>query len=90
VAAGYLDSPQLFDILGRLCLEHLELEIAYRSYQNAKNLSMVLTIESFKHESETNVLLGNIAMIFGLYDQAQDFFLKSSKPLLALDMRSDI
>lgn len=31
---------------------------------------MVLTIDSFKHETETNVLLGNIAMIFGKYDEA--------------------
>ena len=90
VAAGYLGENELFDILGRRCLEHLELDIAERSYQNAKNLSMVLTIDSFKHETETNILLGNVAMIFGMYDLAQEFFLKSSKPLLALDLRCDI
>jgi len=90
VAAGYIDAPILYSVLGKKCLENLELDIAYRSYQKGKNLSMVLTIESFKHETETNVLLGHVAMIFGLYDVAENFFLKSSKPALALDMRCDI
>ena len=86
----YLDEPSLYEILGRQCLEHLELDLAHRCYQKAQNLSVVLTIESFKHENETNILLGNVAMIFGQYDIAQEYFLKSSKPLLALDLRCDI
>ena len=95
VAASFIDNNEelyeaLVSALGRKALENLELELAYTCYQRLQNLSMCLFIDSFKHESETNILYGNIAMIFGQYDQAQEFFLKSNKPILALEMRCDI
>lgn len=55
-----------------------------------KNLSMVLTIQEFFHENERSLLTGNIAMVLGKYDIAQEHYLKSSEPLNALEMRSDI
>jgi WD repeat-containing protein 19 len=61
----------LFDALGRRCLQSLEFDVAIRAFQHADNLSMVLTIQGFKEESEKNILLGNVAMILGEYDLAQ-------------------
>lgn len=51
---------------------------------------MVLTIQGFKDESEKNILQGHVAMILGEYELAQELFLKSTQPNLALDMRCDI
>ena len=89
-AAGFLKENYLFESLGRKCLQALEFNVALRSFQSANNLSMVLTIQSFSDEGEKNILLGNVAMILGEYDLAQELFLKSSKPILALNMRCDI
>ncbi len=69
-AAKFLQVQQLYDILGRKALEFLELDVALKAFQNAKNLSMVLTLQSFQHENEKNLLFGNIAMILGHYDLA--------------------
>lgn len=51
---------------------------------------MVLTIEPLLHENERDLLIGHIAMVLGKYDLAQEYYLKSSEPLNALDMRCDI
>ena len=89
-AAGYLKETYLFEALGRKCLQALDFNVALRAFQSANNLSMVLTIQSFNDEGEKSILLGNVGMILGDYDLAQELFLKSSKPILALNMRCDI
>jgi WD repeat-containing protein 19 len=55
-----------------------------------KNVGMVYSIQSIKHETEKLVLMGHVASILFKHDIAQDAFLKSSKPELALDMRMDL
>jgi WD repeat-containing protein 19 len=90
LAASLFNVPLLFDVLGRKCLENLETEVAIRAFQYAGNLSMVYSIESFKLETEKNILLGHVACIFGQYDLAQECFLKSSNPILALELRCDL
>lgn len=85
-----MNNPMLYDQLGRKALEYLELDLALQAFQLAKNLSMVLTIKSFSNENEKKVICGNVAMILGNYDSAQDFYMKSTRQLNALDMRCDI
>jgi WD repeat-containing protein 19 len=51
---------------------------------------MVMTIMSFKEEKEKALLFAYVAMILGQYDLAEEFFLKSSNPKGALELRSDI
>ena len=55
-----------------------------------KNVGMVYWIEAIKDESEKNVLMGHVASILFKHDVAQEFFMKSSKPELALEMRMDL
>jgi len=55
-----------------------------------KNVGMVYSIASIKHESEKNILMGHIASILFKHDVAQACFLKSSKKELALEMRMDL
>ncbi|EAR82687.2 WD40 repeat protein (macronuclear) [Tetrahymena thermophila SB210] len=90
IAAQFLHNAVLYKELGRKALEFVDLDVALKSYQLAGSLSMVMTIQSFQHINEKNIIYGNIAMILGQYDLAQELFLKSSQPILALEMRSDI
>eukprot|EP00357_Protocruzia_adherens_P031508 CAMPEP_0115034576 /NCGR_PEP_ID=MMETSP0216-20121206/40747_1 /TAXON_ID=223996 /ORGANISM="Protocruzia adherens, Strain Boccale" /LENGTH=1399 /DNA_ID=CAMNT_0002413515 /DNA_START=36 /DNA_END=4235 /DNA_ORIENTATION=- len=88
--ADKCESAEIFDTLAKQALENLEVEIAVRSYQLAKNVGMVMAIQAFKHETEKMILMGYVAAILHHHDMAQDFFLKSSKPMLALEMRCDL
>jgi WD repeat-containing protein 19 len=51
---------------------------------------MVYSIIGIKHESEKLVLMGHVASILFKHDLAQECFLKSTKPELALEMRMDL
>ena len=55
-----------------------------------KNVGMVYSIQSIKNEYEKNILTGHVASILFKHDVAQECFLKSSKPELALEMRMDL
>lgn len=83
-------SLQFFECLGKQCLKYLELHFAETAFQMCKNVGMVYSIQSIKHETEKLVLMGHVASILFKHDVAQDAFLKSSKPELALDMRMDL
>ncbi|CAK84014.1 unnamed protein product (macronuclear) [Paramecium tetraurelia] len=89
-AALNLKNLKLFDTFGRKCLENLEFDVAQKAFQAANNISMVMMIQSFKNETEKNLLFAYVAMILGQHDLAQDLFLKSSYRLGALELRSDI
>ena len=78
------------EVLGKLALQNLDLEVAERAYQLSKNVGMVYSISGIKQESEKQVLLGYVAMILHQHDLAQDLFLKSTQPKLALEMRCDL
>ncbi len=51
---------------------------------------MVYSIQAIKHETEKLILMGHVASILFKHDIAQECFIKSSKPELALDMRMDL
>jgi len=51
---------------------------------------MVYSVQAIKHETEKNILMGHVNSILFKHDQAQECFLKSSKPELALEMRMDL
>mgnify|MGYP001479849279 CR=1 FL=1 len=82
-------SQQFFEVVGKQCLKFIDLENAEIAFQMCKNVGMVYSIQSIKHETEKLVLTGHVASILFKHDVAQDAFLKSSKPELALDMRMD-
>ena len=83
-------SMQFFECLGKQCLKYLELVFAETAFQMCKNVGMVYSIQGIKHETEKYVLMGHVASILFKHDLAQDCFLKSTKPELALEMRMDL
>lgn len=88
--AEKLGGVKIPEILGKLALQNLDLEVAERAYQLSKNVGMVYSIRGIKQESEKQVLLGYVAMILHQHDLAQELFTKSSQPKLALEMRCDL
>lgn len=88
--AEKLGTVKIPEVLGKLALQNLDLDVAERAYQLSKNVGMVYSIRAIKEESEKQVLLGYVAMILHEHDMAQELFLKSSNPRLALDMRCDL
>ena len=85
-----LDNTDVYNALGKKALEFLQIQIANSAFQSAQNLSNVLAIQSFSKVQEKKIIYGNIAAMLGKYDLAQQLFLESSQPTLALDMRVDI
>ena len=83
-------SQQFFECLGKQCLKFVELEIAEIAFQECNNVGMVYSIQSIKNETEKNIIVGHIACMLFKPDTAQQLFLESSKPELALDMRMDL
>lgn len=83
-------SQQFYEVIGKQCLKYVELETAEIAFQMCKNVGMVYSIQSIKNETEKNILVGHIASILFKHEVAQEVFLRSSKPHLALDMRMDL
>jgi WD repeat-containing protein 19 len=83
-------AAQLYELLGRQCLKHLELELAERAYQLCRNPGMVLAIQSVKSEYEKFILIGHVSILLHQHDLGEEFFLKSTRPELALEMRCDL
>ena len=81
---------EYYERLGKEALRNCNIEVAEEAFRRAKNISLVLTVQSFKHEYEKSILLGHIATILNDENLAQDLFIKSSKPELALDLRCDL
>lgn len=78
------------NFLGKQCLNYLELDIAEESFRRASNTSLTLTVENLRPITEKKILFGHIAAILGKEDKAEELFLGSSQPKLAVDLRCDL
>lgn len=85
-----ISTPQEGEDLAVKALHMLDIELAIRVYRQLTQPSMVLCLEKIKHIHEKNLLIGHVSMIMGYLKDAQDFFLASSKPICALEMRRDL
>jgi WD repeat-containing protein 19 len=63
---------------------------ATQVYRQLGDAGMVLGLERVSHVEDKNLLAGNIALLFGDYQTAQDLFLSSSRPVAALEMQRDL
>ena len=60
------------------------------AFPYAKDISLVLTVNELKRETEKKVILGDIAAILGKEDLAAELFEGSSQPEKALELRIDL
>nr|CCC52529.1 conserved hypothetical protein [Trypanosoma vivax Y486] len=89
-ASQNISTTQEAEDLAVKALHMLDIELAIRLYRQLSQPSLVMYIESIKHINEKNLLIGHISMIMGYFKDAQNFFLRSSQPLCALQMRHDL
>lgn len=79
-----------FDVMGKACLAHMEIEQAIQVYRRAGNVGMVMSLMSIQGIEDRNLLAGHLAMFLGDFNQAQDLYLSSCCPNAALEMRRDL
>ena len=84
------DQKEYYEQLGKESLNNLDIELAAESFRYSKNISLVLTVEELKKETEKKVILGHIAAILGDEKLAVEFFISSSQPERALELRIDL
>ena len=66
------------------------LPLAMRVYRHIGDVGMVLSLQLIQDIEDQKLLTGYVAMFLKDFDAAQDWFLKSSKPIAALHMRRDL
>ncbi|KAG5503165.1 hypothetical protein GH5_04226 [Leishmania sp. Ghana 2012 LV757] len=89
-SSNNISTPQEAEDLAVKALHMLDVELAIRVYRQLSQPSLVLCLEKIRHIHEKNLLLGHVSMIMGYMKDAQNFFLRSSQPLCALEMRRDM
>lgn len=85
-----MKSKESWKKLGEECLKHLEIELAIRVYKKLENISMVRSLKSLSEIEDIKLLCGYISLMLGEFDRAQSWFLLSSNPHSALEMRRDL
>ncbi|EFX73748.1 hypothetical protein DAPPUDRAFT_324995 [Daphnia pulex] len=71
-------------------LNDFRLDFAIRIYRHLGDISLVWSLEEIQHVEDLQLLSGHIYMILGNLEKAQDCYLKSSQPEIAIDMYTDV
>ncbi|KAL3878608.1 hypothetical protein ACJMK2_030942 [Sinanodonta woodiana] len=85
-----LNQKEAWQELGYAALRCLDVDFSIRVFRHIGVVGMVSSLQQILHVEERNMLSGYLAMFLGDFNTAQDFFLSSSKPLAALEMRRDL
>jgi len=85
-----LDKKSFFLALSHKAMELLQIELATRIYVQLGDAGMVMALKQCELIEDKHLLAGQILLLFGDYQRAQDLFLSSSRPLTALEMRKDL
>jgi len=85
-----LDSKEVWMALGRRALECLDIASAMKAYRQVPSPGMVQFLERASLIEDRQLLSGHIALVFGLFKDAQSLFLSSCQPEAALDMNCDL
>lgn len=88
--ATFLQQQNIWDALTNRALDVLDIDLAIMVYRYLKNAAMVQALEKVRHIDERNYLSGKVSLLLGDYSRAQEYFLKSSNHLAALEMRRDL
>ena len=88
--AALLKEQELFIALGEASMRALDIPMAMRCYRQLGDAGMVLSLQKLEGLEDAHVLSGHLALVFDDHASAQDHFLKSTRPLAALEMRRDL
>ncbi|XP_059483099.1 WD repeat-containing protein 19 [Neocloeon triangulifer] len=76
--------------LAEAALHDMDFEVASRAYRRLKDAGMVCSIEAASEAEDRFEAAGMAAISLGLYDLAEQAFLRSDRPTAALEMRSSL
>lgn len=76
--------------LGLHAMKNLDIEFAIRAYRKTEEVALVMSLINLNDIDDIKLLSGYVAMFVNEYDKAEEWFLKSSRPTAALDMRRDL
>mmetsp|Transcript_44380 Transcript_44380/g.108454 ORF Transcript_44380/g.108454 Transcript_44380/m.108454 type:complete len:1358 (+) Transcript_44380:80-4153(+) len=85
-----MDDEKVLQEVKNAAMELLDVQAALRAAVLTRDVGMVLALEKLQACEDRNLLGGSIAMFLGNYSLAQDLLLSSSRPVTALEMRSDL
>lgn len=85
-----LKSKKCWLALGNKAMEQLDIDMAIKVFRHLGDAGMVLSLREISNEENKNLLAAHIWMLYGDYDKAQELYLSSNKPTLALTMRCDL
>jgi len=89
--AATIKQKDTWSALAEAALIHMNVALAMRVHRHIGNAGIVIALEKILPISDKNLLAGHICVLMGTdYGAAQDFFLKSNRPLAALEMRKDL
>ena len=72
-------------------IQRLDFETAVRVYRDIlHNPGMVMTLESIHPYDDLNLLTGHAQALLGDFSKAQDYYLRSSKPIAAYELKRDL
>jgi WD repeat-containing protein 19 len=83
-------TPEQLNAVAEKALHLVDVDMAIRVYRQLNRPTLVQCLESIRHIQEKNILLGHICLFSHKFTDAQNFFIRSSNPTLALDMRRDM
>ncbi|KAJ3156217.1 WD repeat-containing protein 19 [Geranomyces michiganensis] len=88
---GTVKSAKAWVMLAESALRMLDLPTAKRIYRQVlQDAGMVWSLDRLDTVEEKNILAGHISALFGEVSVAQDYFLKSTYPKAALDLRRNL
>ncbi|XP_046624059.1 WD repeat-containing protein 19 isoform X1 [Neodiprion virginianus] len=85
-----LNDRECWQSLGTSALSNLNIEFALRVYRHVEDVSTVWSLQKLENIDELALLCGHTSTLLGDYNQAEKFFLRSSQPVEALNLRRDL
>ncbi len=85
-----IKSKEVWQQLANKALENLDVDLATMVYRELKNASMVVSLEPLRHIEDKHLLAGCVCVLNSEFNKAQNMFLNSSSPAMALQMRRDL
>ncbi|KAK7874235.1 hypothetical protein R5R35_006274 [Gryllus longicercus] len=85
-----LNQRESWTLLAEAVLKNLNVEFAMRVYRHMGDVGMVWSLQTLQGIEDQRLLAGHIAMFLKNFDRAQEWYLASSQPIAALNMRRDL
>nr|CAD7423460.1 unnamed protein product [Timema monikensis] len=94
-----LNTKEFWSRLAEATLKNLEIELGksdnyytsyYSVYRHLGDVGMVWLLQDIQHVEDQKLLNGHVAMFLQDFEKAQEWYLMSSRPVAALDMRRDL